>query len=71
MTIARDDVMCADSREVFRSKTISAGLMGIHPRIAAGLAPLLNLQMRAIKTTGFRTATRKVGKALGRDGGAP
>ena len=34
----------------------------IHPRIAAGLAPLLNLQMRAIETTDFERRLARLEK---------
>ena len=37
----------------------------LHPRVAAGLAPLLNLQLRAIQTDGSRAPTDEVGDAVG------
>lgn len=36
----------------------------LHPRIAAGLAPLLNLQLRAIETTSLEQRLAKLEKAL-------
>jgi len=36
----------------------------LHPRIAAGLAPLLNLQLRAIETTDLERRLAKLEKAL-------
>jgi hypothetical protein len=36
----------------------------IHPRIAAGLAPLMNLQLRAIETTDLERRLAKVEKLL-------
>jgi hypothetical protein len=49
----------------------------IHPRIAAGLAPLMNLQLRAIETTDLERRLAKVEELLAEkdelngDGGAP
>jgi hypothetical protein len=47
----------------------------IHPRVAAGLAPLMNLQLRAIETTDLEQRVGKLEKLLAdaeRDrGGAP
>ena len=34
----------------------------LHPRVAAGLAPLLNLQLRAIETTGLERRVAKLEK---------
>jgi hypothetical protein len=36
----------------------------IHPRVAAGLAPLLNLQLRAIETSDFERRLLRVEKLL-------
>ena len=36
----------------------------LHPRVAAGLAPLLNLQLRAIETTGLERRMAKLEKLL-------
>ena len=36
----------------------------LHPRVAAGLAPLLNLQMRAIETTDLERRLAKLEKLL-------
>jgi hypothetical protein len=36
----------------------------LHPRIAAGLAPLLNLQLRALETTDLERRVRKLEKLL-------
>jgi hypothetical protein len=36
----------------------------IHPRIAAGLAPLMNLQLRAIETTNFELRVAELEKRL-------
>lgn len=40
----------------------------IHPRIAAGLAPLLNLQLRAIEATDLELRVAELEKALIREG---
>jgi hypothetical protein len=40
----------------------------LHPRVAAGLAPLLNLQRRALEATDPRAATREGGEAARRRG---
>ena len=37
-----------------------------HPRVAAGLAPLVNLQLRAVKTTDLERRLAKVEKLLAR-----
>jgi general stress protein YciG len=37
----------------------------LHPRIAAGLAPLMNLQLRAIETTNIEQRLTKLEKRLG------
>ena len=36
----------------------------LHPRVAAGLAPLLNLQLRAMETTGLERRMAKLEKLL-------
>jgi hypothetical protein len=36
----------------------------VHPRVAAGLAPLLNLQLRAIETTDLENRLIRVEKLL-------
>lgn len=36
----------------------------LHPRIAAGLAPLLNLQLRALETTDLERRVGKLEKLL-------
>jgi hypothetical protein len=41
----------------------------IHPRIAAGLAPLLNLQLRAIATTDWERRLAEVEKQLAKEPG--
>jgi hypothetical protein len=41
----------------------------IHPRIAAGLAPLLNLQLRAIETTDWERRLAEVEKQLAKGPG--
>lgn len=41
----------------------------IHPRIAAGLAPVLNLQLRAIETTDLERRLAHLEKALAKAGG--
>jgi hypothetical protein len=38
----------------------------LHPRVAAGLAPLVNLQLRAVKTTDLERRLAKVEKLLAR-----
>jgi hypothetical protein len=50
----------------------------VHPRIAAGLAPLMNLQLRAIETADFEQRVAKLEKRLAqaedklnRNGGKP
>ena len=43
----------------------------IHPRIAAGLAPLLNLQLRAIETTDLERRLAGLEKATAKPGAGP
>ncbi len=41
----------------------------LHPRVAAGLAPLLNLQLRALEATELERRLAKVEKLLAKDRG--
>ena len=40
----------------------------LHPRVAAGLAPLLNLQLRALEATDLERRLKKVESLLAREG---